>query len=184
MVKVTAGVLNKRSGRVINFKSFRVHGSYNSKTHLHDVALIELQEDLQFSSTISPACLPYIWAGQTDTTGQVLGSGWGVLKENGNSPDVLMKVILDVIPNNQCQQKLRSRIDSTQVCTLTPKKDTCQGDSGGSIDASYNGKFYAFGIVSWGYGCARDNSPGVYARISEYTSWIEQNTGVTSFCKS
>ncbi|CAG7831705.1 unnamed protein product, partial [Allacma fusca] len=25
---------------------------------------------------------------------------------------------------------------------------------------------------------------GVYSRVSEYTSWIEQTTGISNFCKA
>ena len=51
-------------------------------------------------------------------------------------------------------------------------KDSCQGDSGGPIMDS-NG--VQVGIVSFGIGCARPDSPGGYTRTSGFEDWLKTN---------
>lgn len=64
-------------------------------------------------------------------------------------------------------------------------KDACSGDSGGPLHVLLNedpGQYQIVGIVSWGEGCARPNTPGVYTRVNQYLSWIKENTPHACVC--
>jgi secreted trypsin-like serine protease len=160
----------------------------------NDIALIELAEDLELSNpNIGVACLPYKLGGRQEVEGPVVASGWGLTSLNGQGSDLLKKVTLDMVGPTKCRELHKNhgtergtpeKILNTQVCTLGVNNvDVCQGDSGGSIDGFVGGKWYAFGIVSYGHGCAEARHASLYTRVSEYTSWIETNTE-TTFCNA
>lgn len=50
-----------------------------------------------------------------------------------------------------------------------------KGDSGGPLVAKQNNRWIQAGVVSFGEGCAQAGFPGVYARVSQYKSWIDSN---------
>ncbi len=39
------------------------------------------------------------------------------------------------------------------------------------------------GIISYGYGCARPENPGVYTRVSMFVNWINEHTNSSSITK-
>lgn len=57
--------------------------------------------------------------------------------------------------------------------------DACSGDSGGPLTCWDRSKQrYALGgIVSWGVGCARPNTYGVYTEMEHLRTWITRITG-------
>ena len=60
---------------------------------------------------------------------------------------------------------------TSMICAGEGGKDACQGDSGGPMTC---GETVLCGIVSFGAGCARPESPGVYAEVSAAVDWIVQ----------
>lgn len=57
-----------------------------------------------------------------------------------------------MLTTQQCQQYYPGQINERMLCTYAPGIDTCQGDSGGSIDLGRGGRYYHIGVVSWGIG--------------------------------
>jgi secreted trypsin-like serine protease len=54
------------------------------------------------------------------------------------------------------------------MCAADPNQDACQGDSGGPLYDDDNNVL--IGVVSWGWGCADPQYPGVYAQVSARVS--------------
>ena len=55
------------------------------------------------------------------------------------------------------------------------KIDSCGGDSGGPLVCKAKGDvWYVMGATSWGVGCARKETYGVYADVRGMRPWIDQ----------
>ena len=85
--------------------------------------------------------------------------------------------------NGQCMTNTaygRGDITAQMICAADSNKDSCQGDSGGPMVTNEGNHFSIIGVVSWGYGCAQANAPGVYARVTNQLGWIQSKISGTT----
>ncbi|KAM9327170.1 trypsin-like isoform 2-T2 [Gastrophryne carolinensis] len=161
-------ITNEGSEQFINSAKVIRHANYNSRNLDNDIMLIKLSTPASIDSYVRPVTLP----GSCSPAGTVcLISGWGnTLSSGTNYPDLLQCLDAPILSDTECRNSYPGEITSNMFCAgfLGGGKDSCQGDSGGPVVC--NGQLQ--GIVSWGYGCAQRNYPGVYTRVCNYNSWI------------
>ncbi len=76
-----------------------MHSGYSPRTFDHDIALLVLDRDVEYTETIRPICLPLLLeaAEKRDYTGtQPLVAGWGALEFRGPTSNTLQYVALEV----------------------------------------------------------------------------------------
>ncbi|NWW98810.1 TRY1 protein, partial [Caloenas nicobarica] len=162
--------LTESTEQLINAAKIIRHPNYSSKTLDNDILLIKLAEPAVLTRAVQTVPLPTscVAAGTT-----CLISGWGNLLSYGTQyPDDLQCLNAPVLSSSQCSGAYPGEITNNMICVgfLEGGKDSCQGDSGGPVVC--NGQLQ--GIVSWGYGCALRGYPGVYTKVCNYVSWIEE----------
>lgn len=140
---------------------------------------------------VVPICLPISTDQRTHPLEGIslYVAGWGRTEEQGMPSNILQQVALPVLKTEVCKDRYRkqnrlidavNQFNNAVICVgyLEGGKDSCQGDSGGPLmrPSVQNNKVVYFqeGIVSYGIGCARQDVPGVYTRVSTFIDWISE----------
>jgi len=164
------------SAQRIQPKAWASHENYNSRTTDNDFAIITLAEDVVFSNSTSPVCLP---SSKDNNYSNMVTTvtGWGTLESGGNQPDVLQEVDVRTMTKARCTRPPHayssSDITDNMICAAALGKDSCQGDSGGPLVGLKGTSYDLVGVVSWGFGCAQARYPGVYSRVTAKLDWIK-----------
>jgi secreted trypsin-like serine protease len=171
-----------------------IHGDYNARTRLNDIALIRIAGSLNLGDDQNDlvAKIPLhgtLPAGPRLEPWQAMSvTGWGVTSTGPlpRASALLKQLDLKRVPTDLCRQALRggtTKIDESVICASAEEGDTCQGDSGGPLTVeldngwSRNRLAVLVGVVSWGRGCAIKGNPGVYTRITSHLGWIRRAMG-------
>ncbi|CAK6979470.1 Hypothetical predicted protein [Scomber scombrus] len=158
------------------------HPDYDNVPNNNDISLLKLSSPVTFNDYILPVCLAA--PGSTFFSGVTSWvTGWGRIGSGVPlpSPQNLMEVDVPVVGNRQCNCDYGvGSITENMICAglRAGGKDSCQGDSGGPMVSKTGSVWVQAGVVSFGRGCALPKFPGVYARVSQYQSWI--NSQITS----
>jgi trypsin len=140
------------------------HPNYKSDGNDYDVAVWKLAARVEGIPVASLAT-------SDGTVGsELMVTGWGKTVEGGVKSATLLKVSVPVTSHEDCNTQYGGRITPRMLCAgfKFGGKDSCQGDSGGPATRGPD-KTILTGIVSWGRGCGRVDTYGVYTRVSDPT---------------
>lgn len=170
-ITATLGVVDLQSSSRIQVRSNYVYRAPGYNGYGDDWALIRLA-----SPVTGLAALPIATTTAYDS-GTFTVAGWGATREGGAQQRYLMKASVPFVSDAVCNGPNSydgEVIAAEEICAgyLAGGIDTCQGDSGGPMFRQGGSGLVQVGIVSWGYGCARANYPGVYTQVSYFASAI------------
>lgn len=173
-------ILSSNDGERIRVAEIINHPNYNANTVDSDIALLRLSRAAS-QTAVSPLSQSNLSLAVPGTNATV--TGWGNTSTTGASfPDELRQVTVPLVSNPTCNapNSYNGAITDNMLCAGFAQggKDSCQGDSGGPLVVpDGNGGWVQAGVVSWGFGCAEPNLYGVYARVSNFHSWIAEQIG-------
>ncbi|XP_062552764.1 serine protease snake-like [Armigeres subalbatus] len=158
------------------------HPMYKISKSYYDIALVQLATKIEFHSLVRPSCL---WTSDPFNMSSVVATGYGATENGGHNSPVLMKVRLNVMDREKCEnrfewnRKFSDGIKEEQLCVGSQEggKDTCNGDSGGPIQVATDVNtcaYYIVGITSFGGACGTGTSESVYTKVASYLDWIEE----------
>ncbi|XP_038062004.1 mannan-binding lectin serine protease 1-like [Patiria miniata] len=167
------------------------YSEYDAGSWDSDVALLRLNQSVQLTDYIRPICLPEQnrrpgWNDDStvrirnvaDGEDEGVVIGWGQTGRYRSTSNVLREVNVGVnVPRDECNEAMNKRITRNMVCAGPREggRDACFGDSGGPLMLRHatTGRYFPYGMVSWGDGCGEEGKFGVYARIENFVNWIK-----------
>ncbi|EDV35249.1 uncharacterized protein Dana_GF22292 [Drosophila ananassae] len=180
-VQVRVGSINQfAGGSIVSVKRILIHPSYGN--FLHDIALIELNSPLTFSSTIAAVTLPTASEGEPEETEveeeelpngtPVYVAGWGELSD-GSAGYKLQKANFNTLSAPYCELAAGYGYDSTVCLSRGENEGICRGDAGAGV---LDDQKVLRAITSFYFGDCGSKYPDISTKVSYYLDWISANT--------
>ncbi|XP_063366342.1 protein masquerade [Cydia amplana] len=163
-----------------------IHHNHNSQTLDNDIALLKLHGKAELKEGVCLVCLPA--RGVSHAAGKrCTVTGYGYMGETGPIPLRVREAELPVVSDAECIRKVNAVTEKIFILPASSfcaggeeGNDACQGDGGGPLVCQDDGFYELAGLVSWGFGCGRQDVPGVYVKVSSFIGWINQIISVNN----
>lgn len=183
---VKVGVYNRSKAephqQLLKVRHYTFHKSYRFSSRDNDIALLKLLHPVRLTEHVGLACLPSRSAEPPSGTLCTI-TGWGHLQYNaGWSPDVLHTAQVPLVSLSTCRTiSHNSQLTRNMLCAGWAEggPDACQNDSGGPLVCPIPDspeRWALYGVVNFGTGCGSPGEYGVYARVTQHLTWINQKT--------
>ncbi|KAJ8046319.1 Coagulation factor X [Holothuria leucospilota] len=148
---------------------------FDESTFDKDIALIKLSTPVYlFTDYIRPICLPNVTLARrlykVGNQGKV--TGWGRGTGAGPLPRYLAEERFPLVGKKGCKASTDYPVTLNMFCAGHSQGSACTGNSGSPFALEYRGRWYLFGIVSWGEGCAQVGKYGFYTKVSKMLDWV------------
>ena len=90
---------------------------------------------------------------------------------------ILITCQVPIVPMSDCMSVYKNYyITENMFCAgyRGGRIDSCAGDSGGPLLCQKDQVWIVYGITSFGEGCGRQGKYGIYAKVPNYSEWIER----------
>ena len=159
-----------------------IHSKYDGYQFYFDIALIELDQELEFHDGISPICLPKSASDNVDAlknnAATLMGWGSSYRKRPGPPSNRLKQTQVTIFSQKYCDESrsqgsnhLSKLFQPNLLCAgyESGLRNTCNGDSGSPLvvyDSDEN-IYTQVGVVSGG-DCKRIRKPSIYSRLEDF----------------
>ena len=169
---------------------------FGRKFAINDIAVIELDEEVNFTNLVRPVCLPDAEKPFDYPSSPMVLKGWGndVAGLGAPSSSTVLQMLpgLREIPleDNEdlagCRTKLGLPLLQSQMCIesseTSANSNACKGDSGGPVSLHHResehdpGHWQLVGVISFGNGRCGSGVPLVVTRVGEPATlaWIKE----------
>ncbi|WP_346263621.1 serine protease [Plantactinospora sp. ZYX-F-223] len=169
-VSIGGTTLVPSNGVVRNISAVTVHPDWDPDTFQNDAAVLTLatpivrtDPDVQWLRLARGNELGLVDPGDTSTV-----IGHGRVCSGCAASNQLLKVAVPVQSDATMSTAYGASFHGPTMVGAGPLsggKDSCQGDSGGPLLITSTPQDIQIGNVSWGFGCAEPNYPGVYGEL-------------------